>query len=92
MARRTGRARTQSGSAPIPLRNPWVFYVRVSTTDQHVESQLHDLREQSAFEHGREIGVADVIEAIEIQAAGAQDLKTSVVASGFVLDAERSRR
>ena len=39
---------------------------------------------QSAFEHGREIGVGDVIEAIELQAAGAQDLKTSVAASGFV--------
>ncbi len=39
---------------------------------------------QSACEQGREIGVADVIEAIELQAAGAYDLKTSVAASGFV--------
>ena len=45
---------------------------------------------QSAFEHGREVGVADVIEAIELQAAGAQDLKTSVAASGFVRQPEHS--
>jgi Resolvase, N terminal domain len=32
------------------------------------------------------------IEAIELQAAGAQDLKTSVTASGFVLDPERAPR
>ena len=51
--------------------------------------ETYILGAQSAFEHGREIGVGDVIEAIELQAAGAQDLKTSVAASGFVLDAER---
>jgi hypothetical protein len=45
---------------------------------------------QSAFEHGRDVGVADVIEATELQAAGAQDLKTSVASAGFVLDPERS--
>jgi hypothetical protein len=47
---------------------------------------------QSAFEHGRDIGVADVIEAIELHAAGAQDLKASVVASGFVRYTEPSAR
>ena len=39
---------------------------------------------QSAFEDGREVGVADVVEAIELQVAGAQELKTSVASSGFV--------
>jgi hypothetical protein len=47
---------------------------------------------QSAFEHGSELGVADVVEAIELQSAGAQDLKTSVPASGFVRDTEPSAR
>jgi hypothetical protein len=36
------------------------------------------------------VGVADVIEAIELQAAGAQDVKTSVNAPGFVRHAEPS--
>ena len=47
---------------------------------------------QSAFEHRREIEVGDVVEAIEIQAAGAQDLKASVSASGFVRHPEISAR
>jgi hypothetical protein len=38
---------------------------------------------QSAFEHGRDMAEGDVIEAIELQSAGAQDLKTSVAVSGF---------
>ena len=33
---------------------------------------------QSAFEHGREVSVADVVEAIRPQEAGAYDLKTSI--------------
>jgi hypothetical protein len=48
------------------------------------------LGSQSAFEHGKEITVADVIEAIEPQAARAQDLKTSISASGFVRHTEPS--
>jgi SpoVK/Ycf46/Vps4 family AAA+-type ATPase len=67
----------------------------IAQTEGFSFAQLREtyiLGAQSAFEHGREIGVADVIEAIELQAAGAQDLKTSVGASGFVLDAEPSRR
>jgi hypothetical protein len=36
--------------------------------------------------------VADVIEAIDLQAAGAYDLKTSVAASGFVRHPEPSAR
>jgi hypothetical protein len=46
--------------------------------------ETYILGAQSAFEHGRDIEVGDVIEAIELQAAGAQDLKTSVPALGFV--------
>jgi hypothetical protein len=39
---------------------------------------------QAAFEHGREVSIGDVIEAIELHSAGAQDLKTSLSATGFV--------
>jgi ATPase family associated with various cellular activities (AAA) len=54
--------------------------------------ETYILGAQSAFEHGREIRVADVIEAIELQSAGAYDLKTSIAASGFVCHAEGSAR
>jgi ATP-dependent 26S proteasome regulatory subunit len=69
------------------------FEIVINKTEGFSFAQLREtyiLGAQSAFEHGREIGVADVIEAIELQAAGAQDLKTSVGASGFVLDPERA--
>jgi hypothetical protein len=52
--------------------------------------ETYILGAQSAFEHGSEVRVADVIEAIELQAAGAQDLKTSVAAPGFVRHTEPS--
>jgi hypothetical protein len=39
---------------------------------------------QSAFEHGRDVAVADVIEAIEQQTAGAYELKSLQAGSGFV--------
>ena len=67
------------------------FEVAIEKTEGFSFAQLREtyiLGAQSAFEHGREIGVADVIEAIELQAAGAQDLKTSVPTSGFVRDTE----
>ena len=63
------------------------FEVAIEKTEGFSFAQLREtyiLGSQSAFEHGREIGVADVIEAIELQAAGAQDLKASVAAPGFV--------
>jgi hypothetical protein len=47
---------------------------------------------QSAFEHGREISVEDVIEAIELQASETRELKTSVGAPGFVQHAELAAR
>jgi SpoVK/Ycf46/Vps4 family AAA+-type ATPase len=69
------------------------FEVAIEQTEGFSFAQLREtyiLGAQSAFEHGRDIGVADVIEAIELQAAGAQDLKTSVSASGFVRQTEPS--
>lgn len=47
---------------------------------------------QSAFEHGREVQVDDVIEAVDLQVAGAHDLKTSVGAPGFVSDPDPAGR
>jgi len=64
-----------------------VFEIAMRKTEGFSFAQLREtyiLGSQSAFEHGREVGVEDVIEAIALQAAGAQDLKTSVAASGLV--------
>jgi ATP-dependent 26S proteasome regulatory subunit len=69
------------------------FETAIERTEGFSFAQLREtyiLGAQSAFEHGSEVGVADVVEAIELQAAGAQDLKTSVPSSGFVRDAEPS--
>jgi len=69
------------------------FEIAIEQTEGFPFAQLREtyiLGAQSAFEHGRDIGVADAIEAIELQAAEAQDLKTSVASSGFALDPERS--
>jgi hypothetical protein len=52
--------------------------------------ETYILGAQSSFEHGWDITVVDVMEAIELQAAGAYDLKTSIAASGFVHDPERA--
>jgi hypothetical protein len=71
------------------------FEIAIEQTEGFSFAQLREtyiLGAQSAFEHGSEVGVADVIEAIEIQAAGAQDLKTSVAAPGFVLHPESAIR
>jgi ATP-dependent 26S proteasome regulatory subunit len=65
------------------------FEVAIEETEGFSFAQLREtyiLGAQCAFEHGREVGMEDVIEAIAIQSAGAQELKTSVAASGFVLD------
>jgi cell division protease FtsH len=66
------------------------FEAAIQATEGFSFAQLREtyiLGAQSAFEHGREVGVGDVIEAIEIQGAGAHEVKTSLAASGFVLDA-----
>jgi hypothetical protein len=52
--------------------------------------ETYILGAQFAFEHGREIAVRDVVEAVELPMAGACDLKTSVAASGFVNRCEPS--
>jgi len=70
-----------------PVLTGQEFETAIEKTEGFSFAQLretHILGAQSAFEQGRDIGVADVIEAIELQAAGAQDLKTSVTAPGFV--------
>jgi hypothetical protein len=69
------------------------FEIAIEQTEGFSFAQLREtyiLGAQSAFEHGSEVTVADVIEAIELQAAGAQDLKTSVAAPGFVPHPEPS--
>lgn len=71
------------------------FEIAIQQTEGFSFAQLREtyiLGSQSAFEHGREITIADVIEAIELQAAGAQDLKTSIAAPGFVRQPERAIR
>ncbi len=77
----------QSVSAISRVLTGQEFEIAIERTEGFSFAQLWEtymLGAQSAFEHGREVGVADVIEAIELQAAGAQELKASVSASGFV--------
>jgi hypothetical protein len=76
-----------------PILTGEQFEIVIEETEGFSFAQLREtyiLGAQSAFEHGREVMVADVIEAIELQAAGAYDLKTSVAASGFVRHPEHS--
>jgi SpoVK/Ycf46/Vps4 family AAA+-type ATPase len=63
------------------------FEIAIDKTEGFSFAQLREtyiLGAQSAFERGREIVAGDVVEAIELQAAGAHDMKTSVAAPGFV--------
>jgi ATPase family associated with various cellular activities (AAA) len=76
-----------------PILSGELFEIVIEKTEGFSFAQLREtyiLGAQSAFEHGREVGVADVIEAVELQAAGAYDLKTSLAAPGFVRHTERS--
>jgi ATPase family associated with various cellular activities (AAA) len=71
------------------------FEIAIQKTKAFSFAQLREtyiLGAQSAFEHGREVVVADVIEAIELQAAGAHELKSSIAAAGFVRHPELSVR
>jgi hypothetical protein len=71
------------------------FEIAIEQTEGFSFAQLREtyiLGSQSAFEHGREITVGDVVEAIELQAAGAYDLKTSIAAPGFVRQPEAATR
>ena len=68
------------------------FEVAIERTEGFSFAQLREtyiLGAQSAFEHGREVSAADVTEAIESLAMGANDLKSSIAAPGFVLQSER---
>ena len=63
------------------------FETAIQKTHGFSFAQLREtyiLGAQSAFEHGREISAIDVIEAINLQAAGAQEVKASTGSSGFV--------
>ena len=76
-----------------PILTGEQFEIVIEETEGFSFAQLREtyiLGAQSAFEHGREITVEDVVEAIALQAAGAYDLKTSVAASGFVRHSEPS--
>ena len=69
------------------------FEIAIQRTEEFSFAQLREtyiMGAQSAFEHGREVGAGDVIEAVELLAQGAYDLKTSVAAPGFVNHAELS--
>jgi hypothetical protein len=54
--------------------------------------ETYILGSQSAFEQGREIALPDVIEAVELQAAGAHEVKALGSALGFVRSPERAAR
>jgi AAA+ superfamily predicted ATPase len=77
----------------IPVLVGEQFEIAIEKTEGFSFAQLREtyiLGVQAAFEHGREVHADDVIEAIALQAAGAQDLKTSIAATGFVHHAEPS--
>ena len=69
--------------------------IAIEQTEGFSFAQLREtyiLGSESAFEPGREITFGDVVEAIELQAAGAYDLKTSIAAPGFVRQPEAATR
>jgi cell division protease FtsH len=76
-----------------PILRGEKFEIAISQTEGFSFAQLREtyiLGAQLAFSDGREIRAEDVIEAIELHAAGTQNLKTSVAATGFVSNAERA--
>lgn len=63
------------------------FDFAIEKTEGFSFAQLREtyiLGSQTAFESGRDIRVPDVIEAIDLQAEAANDLKTSIGSPGFV--------
>jgi SpoVK/Ycf46/Vps4 family AAA+-type ATPase len=63
------------------------FEAAIRKTEGFSFAQLREtyiLGAQCAFENGQEVSAADVIEAISLQAAGAEQVKTSAGSSGFV--------
>lgn len=70
-----------------PILSGEQFETAIQKTQGFSFAQLREtyiLGAQSAFEQGQEVAAVDVIEAIELQAAGAQEVKTSTGGSGFV--------
>jgi ATP-dependent 26S proteasome regulatory subunit len=62
------------------------FEVAIQNTDGFSFAQLREtyiMGAQSAFEHGRSIAVTDIIEAVELESAGAHELKALQKAPGF---------
>jgi hypothetical protein len=63
------------------------FEAAIRKTEGFSFAQLREtyiMGAQSAFEHGRSITVADIVEAIELQTEGAHELKGLQKAPGFV--------
>ena len=78
-----------------PLLTGEQFEIAIHKTGGFTFAQLREtyiLGAQSAFERARGVTIADVIEAIELQLAGAHELKTSRTASGFIRNPERAGR
>jgi SpoVK/Ycf46/Vps4 family AAA+-type ATPase len=70
-----------------PILSGERFETAIQKTKGFSFAQLREtyiLGAQSAFEHGREVTVVDVLEAIELQTAGAQEVTASTGSSGFV--------
>jgi hypothetical protein len=70
-----------------PILSGEQFETAIQKTKGFSFAQIREtyiLGAQSAFEQGREIAAIDVIEAINLQAAGTQEVKTSTGGSGFV--------
>jgi hypothetical protein len=70
-----------------PILSGERFETAIQKTKGFSFAQLREtyiLGAQSAFEHGREVTVVDVLEAIEFQAAGTQEVTASTGSSGFV--------
>ncbi len=70
-----------------PMLSRDEFEAAIMKTEGFSFAQLREtyiMGAQSAFEHGREVTVGDVIEAIEVQTAGAYELKSLGTGSGFV--------
>lgn len=70
-----------------PILSGEQFETAIQKTKGFSFAQLREtyiLGAQSAFEHGRDVAVVDVIEAVELQTTGAQELKASTGSLGFV--------
>jgi len=75
-----------------PILSGEEFESAIHKTEGSSFAQLREtyiLGAQSAFERGREVSVADVIEAVELQAAGADELRSSRAVPGFAHKPER---